>query len=144
MTLNKLTSAKVQENRYQINKLTAATKTSRLIQYNHLGLGVLLIGDLFVVLTQCQAVLAVVRDVITQMTVHMNKMKILLVDLTTGRLTLKTISHCALKKYLGQITKYLWANAPTLGLPTSEENNLWHYLNFKLKTPLCITKRLSV
>ena len=52
----------------------------------------------------------------------------------TGKHSQNIIALNELKIYLGQITKYYLANAPTIRLSTSEENNLWHCFKFLTKT----------
>ena len=60
----------------------------------------------------------------------MNKMKILLGDLSTERMIPNIVVPKDLKTYVGHITKYFFKNAPTSRLPTLQENNLWHYFKF--------------
>ena len=61
-------------------------------ELNHILPGMLSPKDFYVVYAKHQEAMAEARNALTQMTMHMNKMKILLGDLSTGRLTPNVIS----------------------------------------------------
>ena len=96
----------------ELNKLVSATRyiANRLKELNHLVVGMLLLRDFFIVYSQFEVSMAGARNAINSLTVYMNKRKLLLGDLSTGRLTPNIISPNGLKIYLGWTIKYLLAN----------------------------------